>query len=485
MTLAALAPALPRLAAGQAVPPATARAGATVGGVVRDSLAHHPLAGAIVQLVDAERNGSFSRTTSSDSLGRFTFDNVPDGHFLIGFLHPALDAIGLEEPAREVFVKDARPVRIDLALPSARRLRAAICRTDVRSDSSGMVLGFVRGAVDGAAIEGASVVGQWAELAFTKAGLTRTIPRLVATTASNGWFALCGVPTDGTVVLSAAHGADSSAQVEVEVPSEGFVHRDIYVGAARATTVVDSSVVRTVVGQDSSAHVDSAIAVPRLMRTGVGRLSGTVRRSPGDAPLAGAQVSIVDGPRTRADDRGNWTIGDAPLGTRMLEVRAVGYYPERKAVDVLRETPPVQTTLSTLKAILDTVRVRATMLYSRDRNGFQQRRRSGLGRYITPEDIDRRRPLLLSDLLRTMPGMFLQTTDMFSHQLMMRGTGRGYCAPSVYLDGMPMEGLSTDDIDAFVRPGDVTGIEVYSGTTAPPQFTRSFSGCGSIVIWTR
>jgi len=476
---------LARVTLAQSPAPANARARTTVSGVVRDSLAHRPLAGALVQLANAEARGAFAQSANADSLGRFTIGNVPDGHYLIGFLHPSLDSIGLEEPTRELFVRDGRPVRMDLALPSARRLRSAICRGDAKTDSTGMVIGFVRSAADGVALEGANVLAQWAELTFTRGGLTRTIPRVVATTAGNGWFALCGLPSDGTVVLSAARGADSSSLVDVEIPSEGFAHLDIYVGAARATIVADSSVVRSSTGSDTTSHVDSTIVVPRLVRTGVGRLSGTVRRSPGDTPLAGAEVSIVEGPRTRADARGNWTIPDAPLGTRMLEVRAVGYYPERKPVDVLAQTPLVQTTLSTLKAVLDTVRVRATTLYAVDRNGFQQRRRSGLGRYITPEDISRRKPLNLSDLLRTMPGIFLQTTDMFSHQLMMRGTGRGYCAPSVYLDHMPMEGLSTDDIDAFVRPEDVRGVEIYSSTTAPPQFQRAFGGCGSIVIWTR
>jgi hypothetical protein len=475
--------ALARLAGGQ-TPTTVSRPGATVAGVVRDSLAHRPLTGALVQLVDADASGSYTRSANTDSLGRFTFASVPDGHYLIGFLHPAVDSIGLEEPTREVFVHDGRTVRIDLALPSARRLRAAICHTDAKKDSSGIVVGFVRNAADNLPIQGANVVGQWAELTLTKAGLTRTIPSLVATTAANGWFALCGVPSDGTIVLTAAHAADSSASIEVQVPAEGFVHRDIYVGAARAAVVMDSSVVRAAAGQDSTTRADSTVTVPRLVRTGVGRLTGTVRRSPGDAPLAGAQVSIIDGPRARADDRGNWTIADAPLGTRMLEVRAVGYYPERRPVDVLAQTPPIQSTLSTLESVLDTVRVTARTLYTRDRNGFQQRRRSGQGRYITPEDIARRHPLYLSDLLRTMPGIHLQSVDTFSRQLMMRGPV-GYCAPSVYLDGMPMYALDTGDLDVIVQPADITGIEVYSTMGAPPQFQRAFGGCGSIVIWTR
>lgn len=477
--------ALARLMSAQTTATPAHRPGATISGAIRDSLANRPLADAVVQLADADPKGSYARSTTADSLGRFTFRDVPDGHYLIGFLHPALDSLGLEEPAREVYVRDGRNVRIDLALPSALRLRAAICPNAAKSDSTGIVVGFVRNAANSEPIAGAKVTGEWAEFTLTRVGLTRTVPRLVATTAPNGWFALCGVPAGGTMAINAAHAADTTAVIEVEVSAEGFAHRDLYLGPARASIVMDSTV-RSVAADDSTARHDSITSVPRLVRTGVGRLTGTVHRSPGDAPLAGAQVTVLDGPQTRADDRGVWTISDAPLGSRMLEVRAVGYYPERRAVDIVAETPPIQSTLSTLKSVLDTVRVHATTLYARDRNGFQQRQRSGQGRYITPDDVERRHPVYLTDLLRTMPGVYLQMTgDSFSRQLMMRGTGVGFCTPTVYLDGMPMFSLSADDLDAAVQPADIAGVEVYSSTTVPPQFQRAFSGCGSVVVWTR
>lgn len=480
-----IAVALARLAAAQTPSAPAPGSGATIAGIVRDSLAHGTLAGAVVQLADADPNGRYSRTTSSDSLGRFSFNDVPDGRYLIGFLHPVLDSIGIEGPAREVVVHDGRAAHVDLAVPSARRLRAAICRAEAKNDSTGIVVGFVRTAGTGESIEGASVTGQWAEFTLTRGGLTRAVPRLVATTAANGWFALCGVPAAGTMVLSAAHGADSTASIEIDVSAEGFAHRDLSLGAARATIVMDSSVVRSVAADDSARHADSVAVVPRLVRTGTGRLTGTVRRAAGDAPLVGAQVSILDGPQARTDDRGVWTIADAPLGSRMLEVRAVGYYPDRRVIDVSTETPPIALRLSTLKAVLDTVRVRATQIYARDRNGFQQRRRVGVGRYITPEDVARRHPLYLSDLLRTMPGLYLQNgADSFSPQFMMRDA-TGYCSPSLYLDGMPMLAFNAGDLDATVQPGDVTGIEVYSSASVPPQFQRGFSSCGSIVVWTR
>ena len=51
--------------------------GATVSGVVRDSIAHGPLVGAMVQLVAADTKNRFGRTAVSDSMGAFKLGDVP------------------------------------------------------------------------------------------------------------------------------------------------------------------------------------------------------------------------------------------------------------------------------------------------------------------------------------------------------------------------------------------------------------------------
>src|SRR5207247_6912566 len=119
----------------------------------------------------------------------------------------------------------------------------------------------------------------------------------------------------------------------------------------------------------------AAVALPPLVGDGI--LKGVVIASAGGKPVSGAHVNLEDGPRTDANERGEWTIADAPLGTRMLVVRAVGYYPDRRVVNVVDGAPLVRVSLPTLKAVLDTVRVTATRLFDRDRNGFQARRRTG------------------------------------------------------------------------------------------------------------
>lgn len=464
------------LAAAQTPDTSHRATGTRVSGLVHDSIARAPLAGAIVQIVAAEGQPHFSRTVVSDSLGRFTLDDVPVGHYLIGFFHPVLDSLGVDAPLREVHVDGPRPERADLGIPSAARLRAAICGPRSATDSSAVLVGVVRDAWDKAPAAEVTVTGEWLEFSFRPGGLGRRIVRRVATTGENGWFAMCNVPTAGTMTLIASRGADSTDLIEVHVPAEGFVRRELYLGSAR-----------TVVAVDTATRANTPAPPARRIRVGDGRLSGTVVGAAEGKPIVGAQVSIASGPVTRTDERGQWTLVQVPVGTRMLEVRAVGYYPEHRRVDVVAGVPPIRVALSTLKAVLDTVRVSAARrLYDRDRNGFQQRRRSGLGRYLSSEEIARRQPLATSDLFRMVPGVRVgQDESGFERRLLVRGSF-GWCSPAIYVDGRNMmDGLSADDIDSWVRPEEVAGIEVYTESSVPAEFQQGLSGCGSVVIWTK
>ena len=70
--------------------------GATVRGSVFDSLAHAPLPDALVQLVGDDLVSPYGHTVRSDSLGTFEFTDVPAGRYLLGFIHPMLDSLGIE-----------------------------------------------------------------------------------------------------------------------------------------------------------------------------------------------------------------------------------------------------------------------------------------------------------------------------------------------------------------------------------------------------
>jgi hypothetical protein len=453
--------------------------GATVSGSVRDSIAHKPLAGAVVQIVAAGADVPNTLSAVSDSLGNFVIRGVPAGRHTIGFFHPMLDSLGLDAPQHEVEVRPNETVRVNLGIPSADRIWSAICGKGPTPTHT-LVVGFVRQASSGAQVEGASVTARWTELTFGSGRPTLRSQQLGATTASNGWFAICNVPSSGTFFLMAGHGADTTDLLELEMPAGGLLRRDLHVGHVALT--------------------DSSTAAGRT-RHGEGRLRGTIVAQVDNRPLNGAVVGIVDGPHTRTNERGEWNLVGAPSGTRMLEIRALGYYPTRRAVDVVDSAPPIRIALPTLKAILDTVKVTAARLADRYKRGFAERQRIGLGYYVTAEQIRRRHAVTMAQVLRMISGLRLDATlvrngaaydttgalvpsyTTSNSKILMRGSTDDWCYPTIYIDGQPMQDLDADDLDAWFRPDDILGIEVYPGVSAPPQFQQAMTGCGTILIW--
>lgn len=458
--------------------------GTTVSGIVRDSIARTPLVGAMVELVAADSPSRFARTAMTDAQGRYMLKDVPDGHHMLGFFHPLLDSIGVDAPLREVFVAESRPVYVDLAIPSARRIRTAICGHQAWADSGAVIVGVVRNAGDGSPAAGATVMAEWVELSLTRDGVvSRHVPRRLAMTADNGWFAMCNVPNAGTIALVASLGADSTDMVEVSAPSDGFMRHELFLGSHTETVAIVPS-------DNPSAKL------PHRLRTGTGHISGIVVASSDETPLEGALVSIHDGPEARTNDLGEWTIVDAPVGSRMIEVRALGYAPARRRVDIVTGAPRVRVALATMQSILDTVKVVATRINNRDGDGFGRRRKQGIGRFITSADMAKWNPITTSAIFLRVPGVTLDydTTGVDKH-LLLRGGSTGKCEPALFINGLPMTSrtvdggdaisITADDLDTWIRPADVIGIEVYTGDTAPIEFQQSLSGCGSVLIWTK
>jgi hypothetical protein len=450
-----------------------------VTGIVHDSIARAPLAGAWVQLVDVGSAAQAARSALSDSLGRFAFDDVPEGHYRLGFFHSVLDSLGVTVPSRDLVVRGGRAVRADLAVPSGATLRALICGVRSPRDSGlvvngAAVIGVVREARGGAPAADASVSGEWLEISFRTRGIDRRRPRVVVTTGANGWFALCNTPVGGTMFLTASRGADSTDLIETTVPADGFLRRDLYLGPAR-----------TVVTRDSTSRPDSLALPPRVTRSGDGRTSGTVVSAETKRPLSGAIVRVSEGATTRTDGGGSFVLANAPLGTRTLEVRAVGHYPERRAVHVVEGMPPTRVAMTTFKTVLDTVKIIATQLPDRHDSKFEERRRSGLGRYLTQADIERRGAIFTSDVFKNLPGTQLVRGELGARKIFVRSAFGDWCEPSVYIDGLYLWTLDADEIDGMVSLRYVKGIEVYNEATTPVEYQRGLSGCGAILIWTK
>lgn len=125
--------------------------------------------------------------------------------------------------------------------------------------------------------------------------------------------------------------------------------------------------------------------------------------------------------------------------------------------------------------------------------GYWRRVDTGLGFYITREEVEARNPGFVSDLLRDVPGLQLSggTVGARPSVRMVRASNRN-CATQIFIDGFLANprGVTGDPldfrIDDVVSPASVEGIEVYRGlSTVPPEFLNPDAACGVIAVWTR
>jgi hypothetical protein len=105
----------------------------------------------------------------------------------------------------------------------------------------------------------------------------------------------------------------------------------------------------------------------------------------------------------------------------------------------------------------------------------------GNGRYITRDDIERRKATTMMDVLRGVPGVRVECprTERVCRLHMARAPRN--CGPAFFLDGIPAD----QAVFYLTNPNDVEGIEVYSGPSETPAELRIRSGCGAVAIWTR
>ncbi|AHG89248.1 TonB-dependent receptor plug [Gemmatirosa kalamazoonensis] len=429
-------------------------------GVVYDSLGHGPLARAYVQIVRADDLDG-GRTVAADAAGAFRIDSLGPGRYLVGFFHPLLDLLRVEATPRVVDLGAGDgAVRVDLGVPDLARVRPVVCGSPQAStDSSGLLAGRVRDAVDGAPVPNATVVLTWSEVSVGARGLRTEHRRVPITTGRGGSFVLCGVPSGEELVASAAVPGRASGEVALELPPRGFVVRDLLLG-------------------------DTASAA-----RGTARLTGTVRDSDG-RPVRGARAFVWGAAASATvDANGAFTLGGLPAGTRTLELRAIGFAARRVAVDLSTDrTGSVDVRMERTAVALGPVTVFGTP--SRQSplltEFLDRQRHNAFGRFLTAADLDRAKPTVLSAALRDVPGLQITPDGHLGNMILGRGKlGSGTCQALLFLDGMPVP--PGDRIDDFVDPQQVAGIEVYADPAyAPPQYASGrLTSCSIVLIWSR
>lgn len=220
---------------------------------------------------------------------------------------------------------------------------------------------------------------------------------------------------------------------------------------------------------------------------GVGVLAGVVRDSSG-ARLVGAELT-VEHSRVRgySNDTGGFRLLGVEEGSGAVRVRRLGYTPTTFTFQVTAgQTTMQDVVLARVPVEIQPVVVsaQAPPTYSGWAAKFYERRdRGGMGRFITREDIERRRALRVTDLLRSIPGVTIRSSPWAANTVFLRNQR---CPPFVWVDNAPaMSGYV--DVDAF-EPSTLEGIEIYhSASNIPAELSvpRDRMACGMLVLWTK
>lgn len=449
--------------------PAVSAAQGRIEGVVFDSLrTGTALAGATVGIVE------LNRYAIADARGRFRFDSVPEGSWSLQLLHPSLDSLDLQLPPRMVEVRGRRRVDVPLFTPSAGTLYGALCRAP-RDADAGVIIGRVRDVAAGTPLADAIVRTEWTEYVVGADGTRSRRATDSARTNREGVYVLCDVPLQTSLDLRVVFGDQRAGPVRVVV-DDRIIRR-----AEFAISTTDLA------GRDSSAR-------------GTARFTGRVLTADG-APQAFAVVTVVGGRDTvRTGEDGRFAFVGLASGSRSIEIGAIGAEPTAVTVDLLPDAAR-DTTIVLARAgqPLQKYVVRSnTPAWSlMSQNGFDRRRRMGLGAFVTGEELATFNYPTLVAALQSMRGVSVEYDARGWPLPYLRGMAGGRCIPRFYVDNTPMEvdGASPlpgvikpySDIEAFVPPRSIKGIEVYASPGGiPPQYDQTaLTGCGSIVIWTR
>jgi hypothetical protein len=444
---------------------------ARIEGVVIDSVHSTPPSGALVLLARRTADTAISRSATTDDRGRFTFADLPPGDYVVALESSLIDSLELALAPATITLAPGERRQVPLAIPSRTTLGTLLCPGVTFPAGVGAIAGRVQDAADATPLRGATLTVSWAETSVDPATLRATSvgQGVDVRTDSLGRFRVCGVPTDTYLDLRASLDGYHELLLQVVVPEE--------VGATRqdaGLTRVEHAVAIIADREDASSRAAPA--------TNTGTLSGIVYGTM--APLSRVQLQRHGDPAVATTDSlGRYRMLNVPLGPQVVEVRRVGYMPRQFTVNVRPgENRATDLHLTPIVA-LDSIRVVAHRTVYRE---FESRAKAAsFGRFLRAEDIERKRPLLTSDLVRQIPGLVVErpTTSDLDVKI---GQPRGMtswskdarpCYVNIVIDGVPHQDIN------WIDPYSIGAMEIYTGTgTAPVQYQ---SPCGTILIWTK
>jgi hypothetical protein len=243
-------------------------------------------------------------------------------------------------------------------------------------------------------------------------------------------------------------------------------------------------------------------------------IRGTVADSASGKPVAGAHVTVSVAAGTTLGDTvtgtdGTFTFRLPAPGDYRLRVSRLGYSTRMTepisvstafvaGVELRLVASPVA--LDTLTVVAAKVAVEQQVPFLVDA-GFYDRRRQGIGHFLTRADLDRHPSDRMTNAFQGFSGVHVVcTTQTMPQTCDVQAPGattmfrRGVCKPSVVLDGVVLrsggvssgEGPADQTVDQLLDPFNIEAVEIYTSPAGVPvQYKGYLSPCGAIIAWSR
>lgn len=218
-------------------------------------------------------------------------------------------------------------------------------------------------------------------------------------------------------------------------------------------------------------------------------LTGRVVESGSDQAVVAASIGIFDGDNaivsTESDSTGFFRLTLPAPGRYSIRVERLGYAPaETETIEVGR-TELVEVAIS---LHVDAVEIAPLMVVTRRtavassefHRRLEEGRRTGLGRFITREQLDSTTAISVTDLLLRVPFVGMGSDSAGRPTPVM--FARGGCVPTLYLNGASMNFAAGEFLDDILQPTSLEGVEIYRSRSELPS---DLGGCAAIRFWSR
>ena len=214
-------------------------------------------------------------------------------------------------------------------------------------------------------------------------------------------------------------------------------------------------------------------------------LDGVVVASDG-RPVVNAEVGLLGLGVARTDTLGRFGFRGLPTGTFLVRVQRLGFSPIMRAVTYDGEhAQHVTLRFGETATVLARVVIRDSAASAQGLAGFDQRRRTGQGLYLSERDIVERHAQQVEHLLGQLPGLQVDSSGRVHADRGRTSIMGDNCESGVqiFIDGAL---IGSDYSLRSLSTSAIRGIEVYRGVATTPSDLRSpRMACGTLAIWTK